>query len=551
MNLITDRWLPVLRQSGTSDTVSPTHIASQWLSDPVIEIDWPRPDFRVATLEFLIGLLATTSPPLDLRSWREWWDEPPTPDQLAEAFAPVAHAFDLDGPGPRFMQDYEDLVSGPEPIERLLIEAPGDSTVKKNTDLLVHRGQVASLGRPAAAIALYTLQSWAPGGGRGNRTGLRGGGPMTTFVLPGAERSLWHTLWANVPAGEPPSPEELPRVFPWLAPTPTPGRAVTPDDVHPLHCWWGMPRRIRLDFSPCELARACDLTGIPDTVQVASWRQRPQGANYVGWGDLHALTPRRREKPGSEILSLHPQAGGIGYRDWLGLVIADQQGDTALRFPAPTVTTWRGQRQRSVWGRGEERGHMDRLLSAGYAFVPAQMKAENFVESELPLPVIRDEELRRRVDELARDLVIAADQAANLLRRAVREALFGAGATVKLDWELLSAVREQLWEATEQAFYGTLLDEARRTPDVADDARKRWLERLRNAALEVFDLAAPLQPDGATLPRSDEGIRRLLAARRTLGLVFAGYRKEGEALFGVLRLPLSERKPARKQGRAR
>jgi CRISPR system Cascade subunit CasA len=323
---------------------------------------------------------------------------------------------------------------------------------------------------------------------------------------------------------------------------------VTPDDVHPLQCWWGMPRRIRLDFCPCEPPRACDLTGKPDSVQVATWRQRPQGANYAGWGDQHPLTPRYRIKPGSEILPLHPQPGGVGYRHWLGLVVSDQPGEAALRFPASTVSTWRRERQRAVWG-GEDRAHMDRLLAAGFDM--DNMKARGFVESELPLPVIADEDMRKRVDELSRHLVGAADQAANLLRRAVREALFGPGATVKLDWELLSAVREQLWEATEQAFYDAIRREARHTPDDPDHARRHWLEQLRNTALKLFDLAAPLEPDGATLPRSDEGIRRLLAARRNLGLAFAGYRKEGEALFTALGLPTPERKIPKKKGRAR
>ena len=84
----------------------------------------------------------------------------------------------------------EDLQSGAEPIERLLIEAPGESTNSKNTDLLVQRGRVANLSRAAAAMALYTFQSWAPAGGAGNRTGLRGGGPLMTMVMPGAAPTL-------------------------------------------------------------------------------------------------------------------------------------------------------------------------------------------------------------------------------------------------------------------------------------------------------------------------------------------------------------------------
>jgi CRISPR system Cascade subunit CasA len=147
-------------------------------------------------------------------------------------------------------------------------------------------------------------------------------------------------------------------------------------------------------------------------------------------------------------------------------------------------------------------------------------------------------------------MVQSVDHTANLLRRAVREALFTAGATVRLDWERLSSVREQLWEATEAAFQDALAREALRAPAAPDDERLAWLQQLARTARALFDAAAPLDADGATLPRSDEGIRRLLAARRNLGLALSGYRKEGEALFQVLRLPPPERKPARK-GRAR
>lgn len=545
LNLITDPWIPVLRQHGNRATIAPIQLADSWDTDPVIAVDWPRADFRIATLELLTGLLATACPPDDSRAWLDWWRAPPTPDALAALFAPYVHAFELDGDGPRFLQDREDLVSGAEPAERLLIEAPGNSTVKKNTDLLVHRGQTAALGRPAAAIALYTFQSWAPAGGAGNRTGLRGGGPLTTFVLPGAQPSLWHLVWANVPVMDVPTdPADLPRIFPWLVLTVTSNnaRVVTPETAHLLQAWWGMPRRIRLDFMPCASPTPCGLTGVPDSVLVPSWRQRPQGANYLGWGDMHPLTPRYRVKPNTEVLPLHPQPGGIGYRNWLGLVVAERDG---LRIPAPAVNTWRTQRAGDAWGRGNDLRHMeDRLLAAGYDM--DNMKARGFVESELPMPAIPDPEVRARVDRLARNLVRGADLAAGLLRRAVRDALFSQGASVKLDWEMLSAMREQVWNGTEATFHDALARDARRPGAGLGPEPEEWRKLLRKLALDLFNEAAPLGADGATLPRSDEGIRRLLRARRTLGLALSGYGKDGAALFEALELPLVETKIAKK-----
>ncbi len=546
LNLVTNAWIPVLRRHSGTGIIAPTQLAEAWNNDPIIALDWPRADLRVATLELLTGLLATACSPRDTNAWLDWWVEPPDAAALAAAFASLAHAFELDGDGPRFMQDREDLVSAAEPVERMLIEAPGDSTVKKNTDLLVRRGQVAGMGRPAAAIALYTFQSWAPAGGAGNRTGLRGGGPLTTLVLPGAQPSLWHLLWANVPVGQPPHPADLPRIFPWLVPTLTSGagHTVMPGTSHPSQAWWGMPRRIRLDFVPCDPPQPCGLTGAPDSMQVPSWRQRPQGANYEGWGDMHPLTPRYRVKPGAEILAVHPQPGGIGYRHWLGLVVSDE-GAGPLRIPAPAVTTWREGRAGGAWGRGQLTRHVeDRLLAAGYDM--DNMKARGFVESELPMPAIADPAARARADRLARNLVRAADLVAGLLRRAVRDALFGAGATVKLDWEMLSAVREQLWDGTEAAFHDALAREAARPEDMETAEPDRWLRLLRDLALQLFDATAPLGADGGTLPRSDEGIRRLLRARRNLGVALNGHGKDGAALRAAAGLTPLDPKPAKK-----
>ena len=535
LNLVTDPWLPVRRHSGRADIIRLAQIAET--DDPVTDLDWPRADFRFASLEFLIGLLATAFPPAERNDWLDAWDTPPAPEALDAAFAPIAHAFSLDGDGPRFLQDFENLVSDSEPVERLLIESPGASTTNKNTDLLVRRGRFAALGRPAAAMALYTFQSWAPAGGAGNRTGLRGGGPLLTLVVPAEADTLWRLLWANVPTGGvPPEAADLPRVFPWLAPTLTSegARVVVPDDnAHPLQCWWGMPRRIRLDFTETGPPLPCDLTGAADTVRVTGWRQRPRGANYAAWGRVHPLTPHYQAKKDTEWLAVHPQPGGIGYQHWLGLVMVSPDG---LRLPAATVAEWHttAYRARAV-------GRDPRLLAAGFDM--DNMKARAFVESEMPLPGTTTPERRAVLDDLARALVESADRVAGLLRNAVRQALFSAGATVKLDAELLSAQRERLWERTEQPFFDAL----RRVADgaVPKEAQEAWHRLLRTTAFALFDEAAPLSPE----LNAATAASRIATARRRLGLALSGFGKDGAALFLALGLPPAESKAARK-GRA-
>lgn len=533
MNLLSTPWLPITRQSGARETIAPHEITDQHDRDPVVALDWPRPDFCVAGLELLTGLLATACLPEGHSEWLAGWEAPPAPDALAAAFAPFSAAFDLDGDGPRFLQDREDLVSDAEPVELLLIEAPGISTRSKNTDLMVRRDQVTSLSRATAAMALYTFQSWAPSGGAGNRTGLRGGGPMVTVVLPGDRPTLWQTAWANVPEGEPTEIGDLPRIFPWLAPTlaSKDGSTITPAQAHPLQCWWGMPRRIRLDFLPLAAPKPCGLTGESDSVAVPSWRQRPHGPNYAMWGGEHPLTPTYQLKPGTERLPLHPQPNGIGYRHWLGLVL-----DGGLRQPARTVATWRELRQR-------DSGTKTRLLAAGFDM--DNMKARGFVESIMPLPTAPDAAAQVRQDALARRLVLSAETVASMLRSAVRAAIFSPGATVRQDLEMLSLVRERLWDITEPAFFDAL------TQLSSDDdaAEWRWRGLLERTALALFDEVAPMDADVPPLIRAGETMPRLVRARRTLMFGLKGFGRDGEALFTLLGLPAaSPKKP--KKGKA-
>ena len=119
-----------------------------------------------------------------------------------------------------------------------------------------------------------------------------------------------------------------------------------------------------------------------------------------------------------------------------------------------------------------------RLVAAGYDM--DNMKARGFVESEMPLPSALDQAGRDRLDDLAKQLVESADQVANLLRSAVRNALFSPGATVKLDAALLNAVRERLWEETETRFFTMMEAASRGEGEALDPERVGWRDHLRD-----------------------------------------------------------------------
>jgi CRISPR system Cascade subunit CasA len=538
-NLAVHTWLPARRADGSVERIRPADITSDIDDNPIVAIDWPRADFRVACIEFLIGLIATTCPPADDEdAWIEGWERPPTPAALSATMAPIAHAFDLDGPGPRFLQDLDDLAGERDPPETLLIEAPGDNTRRKNTALLVKQDRIARLSRPAAAIALFTLQCYAPSGGRGNLTSLRGGGPLTTLALPGGEACpLWRLIWANTPVGNPPAAAELPCVFPWLAQTRTADRypVTTTREAHPLQAFWGMPRRIRLDFDENPEGLPCDLTGDVDTIFVTGWRQRPNGIRYVAWD--HPLTPSYKDAKGGGWLPVHPQPGGIGYRDWVAIAFGDTAG---ARRAAPCIIAWRS-RSGNVPSSNQRE---PRLLAAGYDM--DNMKARGFVESEMPLPGT-DPRACEALAKFAHRLVAAAEIVAQTLRRAIRDALYSRD--TKVDSAPLAAVYEVFWTVTQDRFFAFLREVQDDWEATLKAIAPDWRGVLLAAALALFDETAPLDPTAASFNPT-----RIVKARRNLVFTLKGYDANGKRLFAELLLTLPETKarqpPRRKGGRA-
>ncbi len=484
-------------------------------------------------------MLATAAAAATDAEARARLDRPFDVKELDERFAHHQAAFNLDGPGPLFMQDYDDLAEAePGSINALLIDAPGEQTLKDNKDHFVKRDGVNVLCRAAAAMALHTLQTYAPSGGAGHRTSLRGGGPLTCLIEDPARKTLWARLWMSTEtrqdidgrnhASDPKADSAA--IFPWMAPARTSnpkagGRATTQSDVHALQVYWGMPRRIRLVFEDGG-ERPCDLTGRVDSRIVAGFRMVNYGTNYTD-GFEHPLTPHYRSKADAPLLPIHGQPGGAGYRHWLGWIVQDA-GE--LRKPAAIVTAaHEGHR----WSRTGEFA----LRVLGYDM--DNMKARGFATGTLPViaePEGRQEdEERLSVGDLCRRLIPAADQAKSLLLRSVKEALHAETS----DMEILA---ERFWRETEAEFYVALRQAARAefSADGGERICKTWLAELARTALALYDEATAIDSP------SDINPFAIAAPRRNLTLALHGYGKAGESLFNALRLPPPKKKSAAK-----
>lgn len=423
-------------------------------------------------------------PPKNSEVWEE--RRPPDLERLRERLDAFAPAFNLTGEGPLFLQDLEPLAGEPNSPDMLFIDSAGENTAKNNADLMVRRGRYPALDPAMAAMALYAFQAYAPSGGAGNRTSMRGGGPLSTLVVPG--RGLWEMVWANVPYGV--APAEMDRL-PWMRKTRVSdkGLLTTPaDDVPKIEAFFGMPRRLRL---------------IEENGAITGVIQRPWGTNYAQWP--HPLTPYYRQKATDpEWLPVHPRAGRFSYRHWLGILAQAEKTD-ALRERAETLRLWSDR-------SGDERST---VLVAGWAM--DNMKPRDFTWSVQPFVKLED-----GGEAMLRGLILAAEQAALALRAALGSVL-GEG-------ETRENLREAFYDQTQDDFLWRF--EQLKTGVAPKEVAMGWLADLKRKAMELFEAAA--------LPgleqRDSSEVERILRERRFLFGVFSGHGKYGGGIFGPLKL---------------
>lgn len=475
LNLITDPWITVLRD-GERIAIRPDQVAEPG----VTALAWQRADFNLACLELLIGLISMADPPKDEADWFSRLGRPEA-KRLGEALAPFAPYFAIAGDGPRFLQDLEAFEraakhSDVKPVDMLYIDSAGGSTASKNADLMVKRDRFPTLSPAEAAMALYTLQAFAPSGGAGNRTSMRGGGPITTLVRPideeGERFTLWRLVLSNVLPGAPLAAEDAKAALPWLRPTRTSekGQVLRPQDTHSLEAFFGMPRRLRLAF------REDRVTGVV---------QRPYGTNYATWE--HPLTPYYRKSEDDPVwLPVHPKAGRLSYRNWLGVTMEPGQEGKGTRRTARAVRECSNRYRTPDF----------ELMVGGWAM--DNMKPLDFSLDQYPGFPGLDEEGQDRVHRF----VEAANAAASALRKALKNAC-------QLDGKFAEAAIETFFAETEEEFMAAvrkIIDSA------ATEVEEAWHRTLKKQTVRMFDERVL----GGLTYHDIAGIERRVVARRNL-----------------------------------
>jgi CRISPR system Cascade subunit CasA len=524
MNLVKDCWLPVVRRNGAREEIAIHQLLNQYDENPVMDIEAPRPDFRNALYQLLIGIIQVAAMPNSEEEWGELFYKPYEADDFSGRLLKLQHCFEIDSDGPAFMQDY-DLIDGEKKsVSSLLIEAPGNKTIKDNHDHFIKRDNVISMDSYWAAIALYTLQTFAPAGGVGHRVGLRGGGPLTTMVILKRKTTLWKTLWLNAISkeyisllGGNPSLSAYADIFPWMKASKLSskkGNELFAEEVHPFHQFFGMPRRIRLSFNGKGL---CSLTGALTNSTVSFYKTKNYGNNYDGvWKhplNAYNLNSEELEK---FPLSIKAQPGGVGYRYWTGLVIP-----SIKTKPATVVKIL----QESVYRKEIMKKRDVRLWAAGFDM--DNMKARCWYEAKLPVYEIENS-YQKLIADLVENLIEQAAKLSVNIRSSLKTAWYSSPKDHKGD---MSFIDISFWQNTEAAFYdilNRLIDNIKNDKYISDLVDE-WSIIIAGQAVKLFEQhALAQQEDGLDMKRVVKAQKGLTIGIDKMKKVFKALKDELE-----------------------
>ncbi len=447
MNLIRDPWIPICRKNGVREKITPWQITEGFGTDrEITDLAAVRPDFNGANVQFLIGLLQTVCAPKSNSEWRKWLNEPPVPETLREKFKTVEHAFNLDGDGPRFMQEHISKESTQKYIEMILLGNPQENTRKKNTDFFIKRNRSKILCGNCIASALFSLQLNAPANGY-FRSGIRFGGPVTSIIKKRQSKGslLWETCWLNVinenyfqsyDSMQLDKPEDT---FPWM--TNKIKKTVTIQDIHPYQVYWGMPRRLYIDFKNVN-NKSCDICAEEKNkvLYSESFFEDTYGVSYEGIFP-HPLSPVQFNKDNMPFpISVESIRGQLGYRHWIGFVVNNNNSDNK-GVPAAVIA-----KQTQLLSEA--------LVLQSFGYCMKKMNVLGWQESLMPVFYFED----KNHDTLFRAKILAFVTVAKLINDLIVENVTAAKykrekEKKRMSKKIETIVAGKFWQETESEFY--------------------------------------------------------------------------------------------------
>ncbi|MBK8397653.1 MAG: type I-E CRISPR-associated protein Cse1/CasA [Leptospiraceae bacterium] len=515
MNLINEPWIPIIRKSGKKELIRPDQITTGIQEDdPITNFNSPRPDFNGALVQFMIGLLQTTFAPEDNDEWEEYLDNPPSQETLKTEFDKVAFAFNLDGDGPRFMQDEtikeKDSKKDVNAIE-LLLDSYSEHFNKLKS---VH------LCKSCAALSLITMQLNATQGGSGHRTSIRNVGPLNTLIELPEKENLWSNIWVNVLDvtffPKPKKEIDYEKIFMWLNQKrflkQTEGviKSVkgkdkevqidtTPKDVHPNHIYWSIPRRFYFPFQHGKTV--CNICSFEVESYVSDIKKETWGLNYPKDLFRHPLSPYslrvvEDEETKEKQEKVFPESASQDmfiYTSWLNLSFGSN-----FFFPATTVKEFEKRKNRkqqtNIWAFGYDYSSGDKI------------KAKSWNEAHIPILLIQ-ENLKIKFEAIIKDLIKASEIISKNLQYAIKKALFGKKKSDtkpgKEKWDfpkslngedkktLFSNSNFYFFKSTEADFYQKLKDIKTILEESQENNKDKlfldWIDILKKSSMKIFD----------------------------------------------------------------
>jgi CRISPR type I-E-associated protein CasA/Cse1 len=485
-NALTDAWLPLLDEHGTTTWASPVEVLCGERDG--VDLDYPRDDFRVYARLLLSALVQALFPAKNKAELKQRLDAPLARPDVEVRIKPVLGEFDLFGPTP-FLQV--------TPPEKPLKEEGGAARfafVKE--DLFQPRVRVEAVSVPIALVAMFAEQTYAGGAGRGYGAGPGGQPGVFTLIDPGSVR---RAAWANTLATE------------------MVERRYTADEAH---AWSNAKRPARprasfgivggLFFQPRSIwlipagEGTCSFTGVSSNlVRLSPLLPKSELAKKSAKGDdvwPHPCAPLAVNSQGIGPIRLNAERPmWTGLAHVLRPLSKDKKKDHRLEGPAFVLTQWKDLATRTK---------SPDLIVLDFDRDKANVK-RRFFES---FPLTRDLLEKKEVVEQLGGLVDDAQG----VERALHHALASAHDSLKRGGLALADARTSFWSESEAPFRAWLgaVVEADDGSDAGEEkvsrAQRDMREVLRKRALAIFDEHAALSEFD---PRKQE---RIAKARRRL-----------------------------------